>query len=203
MSRILVACERSGVLRRALRATGHDAWSCDICPADDGSPYHITGNVVDRTIAEDGWDGLIAFPDCTYLARSGARWMTIPWRQQAQQWALAFAKTLWSFPIKRKALENPPGRLSTLWRKPDQIIQPHQFGHPEFKATCLWLDGYPPLSPTNQLRVPERGTDEWRRWNKVHYEGPGVSRQINRSRTYEGIALAMAEQWFLSNGDTA
>ncbi|HEX8106685.1 MAG TPA: hypothetical protein VF516_03105 [Kofleriaceae bacterium] len=184
--RLLVACEYSGAVRRAFRARGHDAWSCDLLQAEDGSEHHIQGNVVSRRIIDQGWDGLIAFPDCTYLAVSGARWMSIPWRAAAQEWALAFVRTLWALPIKKKALENPIGRLSTLWRKPDQIIQPWQFGHGETKATCLWLDGFPPLTPTQIVEG---------RHGRVWLEPPSDDRWKERSRTYEGVAQAMAEQW--------
>ena len=184
--RVLVACEYSGAVRRAFRARGHDAWSCDFLPAEDGDPHHIQGNVISHPIIERGWDVLIAFPDCTYLTVSGARWMSIPWRQEAQQWALAFVRTLWALPIPRKGLENPVGRLSTLWRKPDQIIQPWQFGHGETKATCLWLDNLPPLEPTNIVDGRE---------GRVCKESPSPDRWKERSRTYEGVAQAMAMQW--------
>lgn len=144
MARLLIACEESGVVRRAMRARGHDAWSCDIKPARDCSEHHIQGSVIDHRIIKRGWDGLIAFPDCTYLTVAGAKHMSIEWRKEAMLWALAFVRTLWALPIPLKALENPIGRLSTLWMKPTQIIQPWQFGHGEVKATCFWLDGLPP-----------------------------------------------------------
>lgn len=183
---ILVACEFSGAVRRAFRARGHNAWSCDLLPAEDGSEHHIQGNVIDHDVISRGWDVLIAFPDCTYLTVSGARWFSVPWRQSAQEWAVAFVKTLWALPIKRKALENPVGRLSTLWRKPDQIIHPWQFGHGETKATCLWLDNLPKLVPTRIVDGRE---------GRVWKEPPSPDRWKNRARMYSGIADAMGEQW--------
>ena len=191
--RLLVACEYSGRVREAFRRRGHDAWSCDLLPAEDGSPYHVQGSVLDHALIGQGWDGLIAFPDCTYLTVSGARWMSIPWRQAAQRWALAFVEALWALPIKRKCIENPIGRLSTLWRKPTQIVQPWQFwrldepGKGEVKATCFWLDGFPKLVPTTPHetgRVPA-----------VWLASPSPDRWKERSRTQPGIADAMGAQW--------
>lgn len=190
--RVLVACEYSGRVREAFRRRGHDAWSCDLLPAEDGSPHHIQGNVVSHSLIARGWDMLIAFPDCTYLTSSGARWMSIPWRAQAQQWALAFVKTLWALPIKRKAIENPIGRLSTLWQPPTQIVHPWQFwagdpGKGEVKSTCFWLDNLPKLVPTTPHetgRVPA-----------VWLAAPSEDRWKDRSRTQPGIADAMADQW--------
>jgi hypothetical protein len=121
--------------------------------------------------------------------------MSIPWRREAQMAAVYNVRALWAFPIRLKAIENPMGRLSTLWRKPDQVIQPHMFGHPEFKATAWWLDGLPPLIATNQLEVPERNTREWVLWNRVHREGLGAQRATNRSRTLQWVADAVADQW--------
>lgn len=190
--RVLVACEYSGRVREAFRARGHDAWSCDLLPAEDESPFHIQGNVVSHSLMAKRWDALIAFPDCTYLTVSGARWMSIPWRAAAQEWALAFVKTLWALPIPRKALENPIGRLSTLWKPPTQIIHPWQFwkgepGKGEVKATCLWLDGLPPLVPTTP--------NETGRVPAVWLATPSPDRWKDRSRTQPGIAEAMADQW--------
>lgn len=185
--RALVACEFSGEVRRRLRALGHDAWSCDLMPADDGSEHHIQGNVLDHDIIKRGWDALVAFPDCTYLTVSANRWANEPWRMEARHWALAFVRALWALPIRKKALENPIGVLPTMWRRPTQIIQPWQFGHPETKATCLWLDNLPPLAPTNIVEGRE---------GRVWKESPGPDRWKNRSRTLPGIADAMAEQWF-------
>lgn len=183
--KVLVACEFSGAVRRAFRARGHDAWSCDLLPAEDGGE-HIQGSVVDHDIVKQGWDILVAFPDCTYLTVSANRWADAPWRMEARHWALAFVRTLWALPIPKKALENPIGVLPTMWKRPTQIIQPWQFGHPETKATCLWLDGLPPLIPTNVVEGRE---------GRVWKEPPSPERWKNRSRTYQGVAEAMADQW--------
>jgi hypothetical protein len=184
--RVLVACEFSGAVRREFRDLGHDAWSCDLLPAEDGSAFHIQGNVIDHDVVKQGWDLLVAFPDCTYLTVSANRWANEPWRMEARHWALAFVRTLWALPIAKKAIENPIGVLPTMWKRPTQIIQPWQFGHGETKATCLWLDGLPPLVPT-QLVEGRRG--------RVWLEPPSPDRWKARSRTYEGIARAMAQQW--------
>ena len=181
MVKILIACEFSGIVREAFRRRGHDAWSCDLLAAEiTGS--HIRGDVLN--ILNDGWDLMIAFPPCTHLAVSGARWFKD--RQQEQQEALAFVRLLMNAPIPRIAIENPIGVISTKIRKPDQIIQPWQFGHGETKATCLWLKNLPLLKPTNIV--------EGRR-ARVHREPPSKDRWKNRSRTLRGIADGMAEQW--------
>jgi len=205
--RVLVACERSGVVRRAFRAKGHEAWSCDIEPADDGSPHHIQGDVLnvldgvpwpyyrDSFWPSMPWELMIAFPPCTDLAVSGARWFKDKRADGRQQQSIEFAKKLWSAPIEKKALENPVGILSTEIRKPDQIIQPHQFGHPEFKATFLWLDGLPKLKPTNQLEIPSPLSRERETWEVCWRMAPGPERARLRSQTYEGIGQAMADQW--------
>lgn len=184
--RVLVACEFSGVVRREFRALGHDAISCDLLPAEDGSPHHIQGNVLDHDIVKEHWDMLIAFPDCTYLTVSANKWANEPWRMEARHWALAFVKTLWALPIRFKCLENPIGVLPSLWRRPTQIIQPWMFGHPETKATCLYLDNLAPLKPTEVVEGREQ---------RVWKEPPSPDRWKNRSRTYEGIAKAMAYQF--------
>jgi len=187
---VLVACEFSGTVRRAFRALGHDAWSCDILPAEDGGE-HLLGDV--RRWLRADWDLLIAHPPCTHLAVSGARWFKDKRREQEE--ALQFIYDMLIAPVPRIAVENPISVISSRVRVPDQVIQPHQFGHPEFKATCLWLKGLSKLTPTNPLPVPEKGTEEWKAWNKVHRATPGPDRWKERSRTYEGIAKAMAEQW--------
>lgn len=198
--RVLIACEYSGAVRRAFRALGHDAWSCDLLPAEDGSKFHYTDDIRNVPLVITGscnskpiWDLMIAHPPCTHLAVSGARWFKDKVKEQAE--ALEFVRQLMAAPIKRKAIENPISVISSKIRKPDQIIQPHQFGHPEFKATCLWLENLPLLKPTRRLAVPEKGTEEWKAWNKVHRAPPGPDRWKDRSRTYEGIAQAMAAQW--------
>ncbi len=179
--RILVACEFSGVVRSAFRARGHDAWSCDLLPAEDGGA-HIQGDC--RDYMEDGWDLLIAHPPCTHLAVSGARWFKDKRAEQAE--ALDFVRFLLGAPIPRIALENPISIISSRERRPDQIVQPWQFGHSETKATCLWLHNLPPLRPTNVVEGREA---------RVHREPPGPDRWKNRSRTFSGIASAMADQW--------
>lgn len=186
--RVLVACEFSGVVREAFRSRGHDAWSCDLIPAQDRSPHHYQKNALEiaaMTIPE--WDLMIAHPPCTYLAVSGARWWKD--RQKEQEDARWFFISLAVIPIERIAIENPIGIMSR-WRKPDQIIQPWQFGHPETKATCLWLKGLPKLQPTAVVEGREP---------RVHHESPGMknglTRQQRRSITLTGIAEAMAEQW--------
>jgi len=181
--RVLVACEFSGVVRRAFRARGHDAWSCDLLPAEDDSEHHFTADVL-KLIGSGEWDLMIAHPPCTHLAVSGARWFKYKKRNQAD--ALDFVRALLSAPIPRIALENPVSVISTRIRKPDQIIQPWQFGHGEVKATCLWLKNLPLLKPTKIVSGREA---------RVHRASPGPGRWKVRSRTLEGIAQAMADQW--------
>jgi hypothetical protein len=188
--RVLIACEHSGVERRAFRALGHDAWSCDLLPAEDGGE-HIQGDV--RLVLRDGWDMMLAHPPCTHLATSGARWFK--GKLDEQQFALDFAARLLCAPVPRIALENPMSIISTWIRPADQVIQPHEFGHPEFKTTWLWLKELAPLVATHRLTIPTRNSDEWRAWNKVHRAAPGPDRWKVRSRSYEGIAAAMARQW--------
>jgi hypothetical protein len=182
--RVLIGCEFSGVVREAMRRRGHDAVSCDLLPAEDGSPHHVQADVL--TLLADGWDLAVFHPPCTRLTVAGARWFK--GREDEQAAAIAFAEALWSAPIPRVALENPIGVLSTRSRlgKPSQIIQPWQFGHGETKATCLWLRGLPPLVPTNVVSG---------RAARVHRLPPSPDRWKLRSRTYQGIADAMAEQW--------
>ena len=182
--RILVACEYSGIVRDAfIRGGGHTAMSCDLLPTDASGP-HYQGDVLD--IITEGWDMMIAHPPCTHLAVSGARYFAAKVADGRQQAALTFVQTLLDAPIPRIALENPISIISSRIRKPDQIIQPWQFGHGETKATCLWLSGLPKLVPTNI--VPGRKPI-------VHRMPPGPDRWKTRSRTYTGIANAMAEQW--------
>jgi hypothetical protein len=180
--RVLIACEFSGVVREAFRRRGHDAWSCDLLPAEDGSEYHFKGNALITNWHE--WDMMICHPPCTHLAVSGARWFKDKLEEQTQ--ALWFVSSLLNAPVPRIALENPISIISSRIRKPDQIIQPWQFGHGEVKATCLWLKNLPKLIPTNIVEG---------RHARVHLMPPGPDRWKERSRTMTGIAEAMAEQW--------
>jgi hypothetical protein len=193
--RVLVACEFSGVVREAFRALGHDAWSCDLLPAEDNSRYHFKGDVM--LIGELGyqakgeyfpvpWDLMIAHPPCTDLAVSGARHFEEKRADGRQDAAIEFFLSLARLPIPHIAIENPVCIMSSIWRKPDQIIQPWMFGHGETKATCLWLKGLPHLVPTKLVSG---------RHPRVHLMSPGPDRWKERSRTYEGIAQAMAQQW--------
>lgn len=178
---ILVACEFSGIVRDAFNARGHHAVSCDLLPSETPGP-HIEGNVLYHL--HPHWDMLIAFPPCTHLAVSGARWFKD--KHFEQLLALEFVRKLLDAPIPRIALENPVGVISTRIRKPTQTIQPWQFGHGEVKRTCLWLKGLPPLVPTNIVEGREP---------RVHRMAPSPDRWKERSRTYSGIAEAMAAQW--------
>lgn len=180
--RVLIACEFSGVVRRAFRAKGHDAWSCDLLPSEDDTEHHLEGDVMD--IIGTGWDMMIAHPPCTHLAVSGARWFKDKLVEQAE--ALIFVRRLLDAPIPRIALENPISIISSRIRKPTQIIQPWQYGHGEIKATCLWLKNLPKLTPTNIVNGREP---------RVHHASPGPDRWKERSRTLDGIAAAMAKQW--------
>ena len=180
--RVLVACEFSGIVREAFRKQGHDAWSCDLLEAEDNSSYHIQANVL--TVLSDGWDLMIAHPPCTHLAVSGARWLHLKEKEQAE--ALQFVQTLLDSNIPKIALENPISIISSRIRKPTQIIQPWMFGHGETKATCLWLKGLEPLKPTKIVDG---------RVARVHFASPGPERWKERSRTLQGIAEAMAVQW--------
>ena len=179
--RVLVACEFSSTVRDAFRARGHDAWSCDLLPSERGEP-HYQGNVLE--ILNDGWDMMIAHPPCTHLAVSGARWFKD--KQLEQDASLRFVRNLLDCDIPKICLENPVSIISTRIRKPTQIIQPWQFGHGETKATCLWLKNLPKLLPTNIVDGREA---------RVHRMPPGPDRWKERSRTFEGVALAMVEQW--------
>lgn len=179
--RVLVACEFSGVVRDSFIRLGHDAISCDLLPSDAKGP-HYHGDV--RDILHQGWDLMVAHPPCTHLAVSGARWFK--YKRYEQEEALDFVRELLDAPIPRIALENPVSIISSRIRKPDQIIQPWQFGHGEVKATCLWLKGLDKLIPTNIVSGREP---------VVHRMAPGVDRWKKRSVTYSGIADAMANQW--------
>jgi hypothetical protein len=197
--RVLIACEYSGRVREAFRARGHEAWSCDLLSAEDESRYHLKGDALewaDLGCPVDGhrpyspwklpWDLMIAHPPCTHLSVSGARHFDEKRADGRQQKAIHFFLALANAPIPRIAIENPVCIMSSVWREPDQIIQPWEFGHGETKATCLWLKGLPKLTPTNI--VPGREP-------RVHRMSPGPDRWKERSRTYQGIADAMASQW--------
>jgi hypothetical protein len=179
--RVLIACEYSGLVRDAFLALGHDAMSCDLLPTDAEGPHHM-GDVTE--LLHMGWDLMIAHPPCTHLAVSGSRWFKDKVKEQAE--ALVFVQTLMDAPIAKIAIENPISVISSRIRKPDQIIQPWQFGHGETKATCLWLKGLPKLTPTNVVEGREA---------RVHRMPPSPDRWKERSRTYQGIAEAMAAQW--------
>jgi len=179
--RVLVACEFSGTVRDAFTARGHYALSCDLLPSETPGE-HYQGNV--RDILGDNWDLMIAHPPCTHLAVSGARWFKD--KQKEQKEALEFVIELMEAPIPKICIENPISIISTRIRKPDQVIQPWQFGHGEVKATCLWLKNLPKLTPTHIVEGREA---------RVHKMPPGPDRWRERSRTYPGIAEAMADQW--------
>jgi site-specific DNA-cytosine methylase len=179
--KVLIGCEFSGIVREAFRARGHDAVSCDLLPSEQPGP-HIQGDV--RDCLNEKWDMMIAHPPCTHLAVSGARWFASKRKEQEQ--ALEFVKVLMNAPIPRICIENPVSIISSQIRRPDQVIQPWQYGHGETKATCLWLKNLPKLQPTNIVEG---------RVNRVHRMPPGPDRWKERSRTYSGIALAMAAQW--------
>jgi hypothetical protein len=204
--RVLVACEFSGVVRRAFAARGHDAWSCDLLPAEDRSNRHIVGDA--RELLGDGWDLLmVAHPPCTRLCNSGVRWLHAapPGRTLAEMWAdlddaVALFRAFWEAPIPRVAVENPVMHRHARERipgapRPSQVVQPWWFGAPAFKATGFYLRGLPPLVPTARLVPPKPGTDEHKRWSFVHRASPGPDRWKVRARTFPAIAEAMAEQW--------
>ncbi len=180
--KILVACEFSGAVRDAFAARGHEAWSCDLLPSEKPG-NHLQGDIRAGLLSER-WDMVIAHPPCTYLCVSGARWWAK--RREEQRAAIDFVKLIWDYPCEKMVIENPIGILSTVFQKPTQIIQPWQFGHGETKATCLWIRGVRRLVPTQIVDGREA---------KIHKMAPGPERWRERSRTYPGIAAAMAEQW--------
>lgn len=180
--RVLVACEYSARVRDAFRGRGHDAWSCDLLECEGDPQWHLQQPVED--VLADGWDLMIAHPPCTHLAISGARHFHRKQREQAE--ALDFVRLLMAAPIGRWCIENPVSIISSAITPPTQIIQPWQFGHGETKATCLWLKNLPQLRPTNCVSGRE---------GRVWLMPPGPDRWKERSRTYQGVADAMAEQW--------
>ena len=179
--KVLVACEFSGIVRNAFISKGHDAWSCDLLPTEIPG-QHIQGDVLN--VLDDGWDLMIAHPPCTHLCVSGARWFKD--KKVEQEAALDFVRLLLDSPVPKICLENPVGIISTKIRKPDQVIQPWMFGHGETKSTCLWLKGLPKLIPTNIVSGREQNI-----WKMP----PSKNRWRERSRTFQGIANAMAKQW--------
>lgn len=183
--RVLIACEYSAAVRDAFRARGFDAWSCDLLPTEGDPRWHIQGDALQVAYGQP-WDMLIAHPPCTDLAVSGARHFAAKIADGRQGRALEFVQRLLDAPIPRIALENPVSVISSKIRKPDQIIQPWQFGHGETKATCLWLENLPKLVPTDVVA----GRDD-----RIHKMPPGPNRWKERSRTYRGIAEAFARQW--------
>lgn len=223
--KVLIGCETSGKMRRAFDALGHDAWSCDLLPADDGSNRHIVGDV--RNLLDDGWDLLaVMHPPCTRLCNSGVRWLTEPptnlnetysraereaYRALSRNDRLAFMwqeldkgaalfSDCWNAPIERVAVENPvmhhhaKSRIRN-YEPPAQTVQPWWFGDEAFKATSFYLRGLPKLVATNRLTPPKAGTDEHKRWSKIHRAPPGADRWKIRSETFDGIAGAAALQW--------
>lgn len=190
--RVLVACEFSGRVRDAFAARGHDAWSCDVLPTETPG-QHVQGDV--RTILDRGWDLMVAHPPCTYLSRAGARWRS-PERDRLAGDAALFVYELWAAPIPRICLENPVGKAWLVLGRPAQTVHPWWFGDPHLKKTCLWLKGLAPLRANPGARPPQPlyvGTDGRKRFF-TQAQG-GRDRAKNRSRTFPGVARAMAEQW--------
>jgi hypothetical protein len=191
--KILVACEFSGRVRDAFIRGGHDAISCDLLPTESIGP-HIQGDVLE-VLQKNYFDMMIAFPPCTHLASSGARYFWAKRSDGRQQSAVDFFMALANADIPKICIENPVGVMSTFWRKPDQIIQPWQFGEPESKATCLWLKGLPALKPRRELPLPLSGRWQNQTPSGQNKLGPSPTRAQDRGRTYQGIAIAMAIQW--------
>ena len=199
--RVLIACEYSGIVREAFKAKGHDAWSCDLLPTEIPG-QHIQDDVLKHL--NDGWDMMIAHPPCTYLAVSGNRWMhddRYPLRHILRADAIKFFMKITNADIPEICIENPICIMSSIYRKPDQYIQPYEFGHPETKKTSIWLKNLLLLKPSN-IVIPEWiiGKKDGKRYSPTHYmtaksHGKDINRQKERSRTYQGIADAMASQW--------
>ena len=193
--KVLIACEYSGIVRDAFTSKGHDAWSCDILPTESPG-NHFQGDILEHL--DKGWDLMIAHPPCTHLAVSGARWFTEgkkPWSLQED--ALDFVRKLLAAPINKIALENPVSVISTKIRKPNQIIQPFEYGHDVTKRTCLWLKNLPNLKPTKIVK-PDIVLVNGKKMSRMHYESfklPSKERSKVRSKFYTGIAQAMADQW--------
>lgn len=214
--RILIACETSGIARRAFAALGHDVWSCDLEPAEDGSNRHIRCDVRDGILTW-GWDLLcVMHPPCTRLCRSGRRWMSGPgdWTPpkalpKGKTWAemkdefetgISVFTACWTAPIDRVAIENPVMNDLARARMPadlptPHIVQPFWFGEPAYKATGWYLRGLRPLAETARLQEPDRGSEDWKRWNRIHRMPPGPERTRLRSRSFPGMMTAAARQW--------
>ena len=198
--KVLVACEFSQVVTKAFRYRGHDAYSCDIIPTEGNPDWHIRDDVLNHL--DEGWDMMIAHPPCTYLAVCANRWMIYPDRQILRKKAIDFFMKLVYADIKKIVIENPISVMSSVYRKPDQYIQPYEFGHPETKKTSLWLKNLPELKPTNIVPPEFIIGKDGKKYSRIHYLTKfssqkiyGSDRQTVRSRTYPGIAEAMAEQW--------
>lgn len=206
---VLIACESSGTVREAFRKRGHDAWSCDLLPADDGSEHHLqmdalyaiqAGNIktdFSGTDQTEGWDIIIAHPPCTHLASSGARHFASKRADGRQKQGIDLFMAIVRACEKEGsawAIENPIGIMSRLYRKPDQIVQPWWFGHPETKATCLWLHNLPCLVPTHDVKAEMLALPVAQR-HRIHHMPPSKDRWKMRSKTYQGLADAMASQW--------
>lgn len=191
--KILCACEESQAVCIAFRNLGHEAYSCDLMPCSGGHPeWHIQGDVL--PLLEQDWDLIIAFPPCTHLAVSGAAWFEQKRKDGRQQEGIDFFMRFTNLKCPRVAIENPVGIMSSVYRKPDQIIQPYQFGHLESKKTCLWLKGLPLLTATNDVRHLWKALPI-NQGQRIHYLPPSKDRAKLRSKTFSGIAEAMATQW--------
>jgi site-specific DNA-cytosine methylase len=194
--RVLVACEFSGIVREAFRAKGHDAWSCDLLPTEIPG-QHVQGDVLD--ILNDGWDLIIAHPPCTHLAVSGAAWFKQKREDGRQQEGIDFFMKFVDIKCPKVAIENPVGIMSRIYRKPDQIIQPYEYGEPFSKKTCLWLKGLPKLTPTNVVEKGEqikyKSGKSMPKWYADAFKLPPQERAKIRSKTFQGIAEAMANTW--------
>lgn len=197
--KVLIACEFSGVVRREFRKLGHDAWSCDLLPADDNSEFHIQGDVL--PLLNQGWNMMIGHPPCTFLTVSANKWMKpeyktrFPNREREREDAVNFFMKLYNANIPKIAIENPIGIMSSRFRKPDQVIQPWMFGHGETKATCLWLKNLPRLMPTHSKDDLFNKPEPKEREQRLHNLPPSPDRWKKRSITFQGIAESMANQW--------
>lgn len=213
--KVLIGCETSGIARRAFAALGHDVWSCDILPAEDGSNRHRICDIRDG-ILDEGWDLAVLHPPCTRLCRSGRRWMSGPgkwtppkqlpkgrtWESMKAEFeeGVSIFTACWKAPIERVAIENPEMSDLARDRMPSdlprpQMVQPFWFGHPEYKGTGWYLRGLPQLVETDRLPEPERGSDEWKEWNKIHRMTPSEERSYLRSRSFPGMMWAAAVLW--------